>query len=123
LEQDRVRLETLVRFFDLFDSRAGDGASIDLTKEIFRRANQPGARGVGEDADPTESALAMIGVQMQGILARFNETKTDPIEPETRSVGIGRSLAVLFGLVAGAAAWLLLVLMFPSPRSKPDGII
>jgi hypothetical protein len=122
-EQDRVRLEMLVRFSDLFDSRVGDGASIDLAKEVFRRANQPEARGVGDDADPTESALAMIGVQMQGILARFDETKTDPIEPETRSVGIGRSLAVLFGLLAGAAAWLLLVLMFPFPRSKPDGII
>jgi hypothetical protein len=122
-EQDRVRSEVLVRFFDLFDSRAGDGASIDLAKEIFKRASQPEARGVGDDADPTESALAMIGVQMQSILARFDETKTDPIEPETRSVGIGRSLAVLFGLVAGAAVWFLLVLMFPSPRSKPDGII
>jgi hypothetical protein len=122
-EQDRVRLETLVRFFDLFDSRAGDGASIDLAKEIFRRANQPGASHVGNEADPTERALATIGVQMQSILARFDETKTDPIEPETRSVGIGRSLAVLFGLVAAAAAWLLLVLIFSFPRSKPDGII
>jgi hypothetical protein len=122
-EQDRVRLEVLVRFFDLFDSRVGDGASINLAKEIFRRANQAGASDVGDEADPAERALAMIGVQMQGILARFDETKTDPIEPETRIVGIGRSLAVLFGLVAGAAAWLLLVLMFPSPRSKPDGII
>ena len=117
-----MRSETLVSFYDLFDSRAGDGASIDLAKEIFKRARQTEASRVGDQAGPAERALATIGVQMQNILARFYETKTDPIEPETRYVGIGRSLTVLFGLVAGAAAWLL-VLVFPFPRSKPDGII
>jgi hypothetical protein len=119
---DRVRLETLAQFFDLFDSRVGDGAAIDLAKEIFGRANQPGITH-GDKAAATESALATIGLQMQGILSRFSETKTDPVEPETRPTGIGRSLAVLFGLVAAAFAWMLLVLILPSLRSKPDGAI
>ncbi|HEV7876768.1 hypothetical protein [Bradyrhizobium sp.] len=118
-EHERLRLETFVRFADLFDSRIGDGASIGLTKEILKQAKQS---DVQEDdaANSTENALANIGMQMQRILSRFDESRTNPIEPETRFVGIGRGLATLIGLVVAAAVWLLVVLMFPVPRSKSD---
>ena len=118
-EQERLRLETFVRFADLFDSRIGNGAAIDLTKEILTQAKQSGARE-DDAANPVENALANIGMQMQGILSRFDEVKTNPIEPEARSVGIGRGLATLLGLVVATALWLLVVLMFPASRSKPD---
>jgi hypothetical protein len=118
-EEERLRLETFVRFADLFDSRVGNGASIDLTKEILNQAKQSGARE-DDAANPAENALANIGMQMQGILSRFDEVRTDPIEPEARSVGTGRGLAMLFGFVVGAAVWLLLLLVFPVPHSKPD---
>lgn len=118
-EQERLRLETFVRFADLFDPRVGDGASIDLTKEILHQAKQSGGRE-DDAANAVENALANIGMQMQSILSRFDEVKTDPIEPEARSVGIRRGLATLFGLVAGAAVWLLLLLAFPVARTKPD---
>jgi hypothetical protein len=118
-EQERLRLETFVRFSDLFDLRIGNGASIDLTREILNQAKQSGARE-DDAANPTENALANIGMQMQSILSRFDEVKTNPIEPEARSVGIGRGLATLFGMAIAGAVWLLVVLMFPVPRSKPD---
>jgi hypothetical protein len=118
-EQERWRLETLLRFADLFESRIGDGASIDLTKEILNQTKQSGARE-DDRANATETALANIGMQMQSVLSRFDEIKTNPLEPEARSVGIGRGLAVLFGLVVAAAVWLLLLLMFRVPRPKPD---
>jgi hypothetical protein len=118
-EDERLRLETFVRFADLFDSRVGNGASIELTREILNQAKQSGARE-DDAANPVENALANIGMQMQSILSRFDEIKTNPVEPEARSVGIGRGLATLFGLVVAAAVWLLLLLMFPVPRSKPD---
>jgi hypothetical protein len=122
-ERDRLRLETLVGFFDLFDSHVGNGASLDLTKEVLSRAKQPGLRSGGDEANAVERALAIIGVGTQGILTRFSEAKTNPVEPETRSVGVGRLLAVLFGMLAAAAVWLLLVLMLPGPRPRPDGAI
>jgi hypothetical protein len=118
-EQERLRLETLVHFADLFDSRVGNSASIDLIKEILNRTKQSGSRE-DDAANPVENALASIGMQMQGILSRFDEVKTNPIEPEARSVGVGRGVATLFGLVVAAAVWLLLVLMFPGPPSKSD---
>jgi hypothetical protein len=118
-EQERLRLETFVRFTDLYDSRVGNGASIELTKEILNQAKPSGARE-DDAANPVENALANIGMHMQSILSRFDEVKTSPIEPEARSVGIGRGLATLFGLVVAAAVWLLVVLMFPAPRSKSD---
>jgi hypothetical protein len=118
-EQERLRLETLVHFADLFDSRVGNTASIDLVKEILNRTKQSGNRE-DDAANPVENALATIGMQMQSILSRFDEVKTNPIEPEARSVGIGRGLATLFGLVVAAAVWLLLVLMFSGPPSKSD---
>jgi hypothetical protein len=90
-----------------------------LTREILNQAKQSGARE-DDAANPTENALANIGMQMQSILSRFDEVKTNPIEPEARSVGIGRGLATLFGMVIAGAVWLLVVLMFPVPRSKPD---
>jgi hypothetical protein len=60
---------------------------------------------------------------MQSILSRFDEVKTNPVEPEARSVGIGRGLAVLFGLVAAAAVWLFFLLILPPQRPKADGVI
>jgi hypothetical protein len=118
-EQERLRLETFVRFADLFDSHVGDGASIDLTKEILKQAKQSDAHE-DDAANPVENALASIGMQMQRILSRFDEVKPNPIEPEARFAGIGRGLATLAGLIAAAALWLLVVLMFPVPRSKSD---
>jgi hypothetical protein len=122
-ELDRLRLETLVRFSDLFDSRFGDGAAIDLAKEALSHAKQSETSLVGDQTKPLEEALASIALRMQTILSRFDETRTDPIEPAARSVGIGRGLAVLLGLVVAAAAWLLLVLILPAPRSKSEGMI
>jgi hypothetical protein len=121
-ERDRLRLETVVRFFDLFDSRAGDGASIDLVKEILDQAKQAGS-GDDDAENPVESALASIATQMQYILSRFNQTRTDPVDPEARFVGIGRGLSTLLGLIVAAAVWFLLLLMFPVLRNKPDGAI
>jgi hypothetical protein len=121
-ELDLVRLETLVRYSDLFQSRVGDGASIDLAKEMLRHANQFEGAPQGDEITAKEEARANIAQQMQVILTRFSETQTHPLEPEARTGGIGRGLAVLFGLVAGAAAWLLLVLLLPTPRSRPDEV-
>jgi hypothetical protein len=121
-ELDRLRLETLVRFTDLFDSRVGNDTSIRLAKEILNQAKESTARG-DDRSNPVERALANVGTQMQSILSRFDEVKTNPVEPEARSVGIGRGLAVLFGLVAAAAVWLFFLLILPPQRPKADGVI
>jgi hypothetical protein len=121
-ELDRLRLATLVRFTDLFDTRVGNDTSIPLAKEILNQAKESSARG-DDRSNPVERALANVGTQMQSILSRFDEVKTNPVEPEARSVGIGRGLAVLFGLVAAAAVWLFFLLILPPQRPKADGVI
>jgi hypothetical protein len=116
-EEDRLRLQTMIQFAELLEPRIDDGDSINVTKQILNQARRASR---GEEADPAENARSNIAAQMQGILSRFEEAKTEPIEPEARSVGIGRAVALLFGLVFGGALWLLLLLTFPVPRSKPD---
>jgi hypothetical protein len=120
-ELDRVRLETFLRFSDLYGSRVNDGASIELAKEMLEQAKQ--SRDLGKKADPKEIALAGVATQMQTILSRFEEARPDTLEPEAVPNGIGRSVAMLFGMIAGAAIWWVLLLLFPGARSRPDGAI
>jgi hypothetical protein len=120
-ELDRLRLETLLRFSDLYGSRVNDGASIELAKEMLEQAKQ--SRELGKKADPKETALAGIAMQMQTILSRFDEARPDTLEPEAVPSGISRPMAMLFGMIAGAAIWWLLLLIFPGGRSRPDGSI
>ena len=120
-ELDRVRLETFLRFSDLYGSRVNDGASIELAKEMLDQAKQ--SRDLGKKADPKEIALAGVATQMQTILSRFDEARPDTLEPEAVPNGIARSIAMLFGMIAGAAIWWVLLLIFPAARSRPDGSI
>jgi hypothetical protein len=109
-ELDRLRLETFVRFSDSFGSRIGDGASIDLAKEILKEAKRP-REFKDHGANPAETALASVEIEAQTILSHFDETKPDPIEPQARPGGVRRASAMLFGLVAGATIWFLLMLL------------
>jgi hypothetical protein len=120
-ELDRLRLETFLRFSDLYGSRVTDGASIDLAKEMLEQAKP--SREPGKKADPKETALAGVAMQMQTILSRFDEARPDTLEPEAVPSGVSRSMAMLFGMIAGAAIWLVLLLIFPGARSRPDGSI
>jgi hypothetical protein len=120
-ELDRLRLETFLRFSDLYGSRVNDGASIDLAKEMLEEAKQ--SRELGKKADPKETALAGVAMQMQTILSRFDEARPDTLEPEAVLSGVGRLMAVLIGMIAGAAIWWIVLLIFPGARSRPDGSI
>jgi hypothetical protein len=117
-ELDRLRLETFLRFSDLYGSRVNDGASIDLAKEMLEQAKQ--SREAGKKADPKETALAGVAMQMQTILSRFDEARPDALEPEALPSGVGRPMAILCGMIAGAAFWWVLLLIFPRARSRPD---
>jgi hypothetical protein len=120
-ELDRLRLETFLRFSDLYGSRVTDGASIDLAKEMLEQAKP--SREPGKKADPKETALAGVATQMQTVLSRFDEARPDTLEPEAVPIGVSRSMAMLFGMIAGAAIWLVLLLIFAGARSRPDGSI
>jgi hypothetical protein len=120
-ELDRVRLETFIRFADLYSSRVKDGASIELSKEMLGKAGP--SREPGRKADPQEIALASIASQLQIVLARFDEARTGSLEPEALPAGVKRSIAMLFGMLVGAAIWLALLLIFPPARFRPSGSI
>jgi hypothetical protein len=120
-ELDRLRLETFLRFSDLYGSRVNDGASIDLAKEMLEQAKQ--SREAGKKADPKETALAGVAMQMQTVLSRFDEARPDALEPEAVPSGVSRPMAILGGMIAGAAIWWVLLLIFRAARSRPDGSI
>jgi hypothetical protein len=120
-ELDRIRLETFLRFSDSYSSRVNDGASIELAKEMLKETKQSGEPS--KNADPKETALAGIAMQMQVILSRFGEERTPALEPEAVLNGVGRLTAVVFGMTGGAAIWWVLLLLFPAARFRRDGVI
>lgn len=119
-ELDRARLETFVRFADLYGSRVNDGASIELAREMLEETRQ--SRAPGTDPDPKQTALAGIGLQLQLILSRFDLARPDNLEPQASPTGLKRSVAMLFGMLGGAAIWWT-VLVFRRSRSRPHGRI
>ena len=62
--QESLLLRTTLRFFDQFEARVGDGAAIDLAKEILTYAKPAGAAGENDDARGVELALAAISSQI-----------------------------------------------------------
>jgi hypothetical protein len=121
-ELERQRLETFLKFSDLYGARLYDGASISLAKEVLEQAEQSGE--MDKKSDPKETALAGIAMQMQAVLSRFDEARPDTLEPEAVPSGsVGRLMALLFGMIGGAAIWWVLLLIFPAARSRPDGTI
>lgn len=120
-ELDRRRLQTLVRFAEKYGSRVNDGASIDLAREMLQEAKQ--SREPDQKADPAETALANISTQMQSVLSRF-DAGPGTVEPDAVPSGsTSRLMGLVFGMIAGAAIWWILLLIFPGGGIRRQGSI
>lgn len=116
-ENEQVRLQTLIRYSDLIGKQINDGAALSVAKEVLREASNQIA-SVPDTANPVQSALATVALQMQTILSSFEETKAEPERPEARPVGPSRLAIAGIGATAGAAIWLLILLAFGTNRRR-----